>query len=395
MEWCGWETDIYDGNLDLLDSATYDRCVNSVSKAKAYWLSPQVPVARRAEDSRPLRSAQHPWGVPEEGLDPPMTEAESKQMKKTNAMMQLAIDLADVGDMASALGVMQNPRNSLYWQVADILKLQQARAAARVGWKMADWDTCTMGGVRARKMRLLTSSDLLQETIDGHVCRHSHHPSEWTPVKLEGKMFWPSQEEQEQTAEFCWNAAVALSWELALRGQKMRIPGSPGTPVFEPLTTGNKVALLRLLCGRMAGRMLRDWGVPTLGLQLGMRIPACEQGLPPVVSVQDLIDDKEWHSKIKDRIVYFGGGSVCLGLRRSEWANPFVAGKDGGNAEVVLRWGQQFLAQGISQAVSQLKQLQDKVIVSDCGLGLPCHAKLAASLFQHYCVKIPAGRPGP
>ena len=132
--------------------------------------------------------------------------------------------------------------------------------------------------------------------------------------------------------------------------------------------------------------MLRDWGIPTLGLQLGMRIPPGERGLLAVLSVQDLIKDKQWFGRVKDKLVYFGDGCIRLGLRRGTWSNPYQQGKDGGNHEVVLRWGASFLSNGSAVVVEQLRTLEGKILVCDCGLGTPCHARMASAMYQYYCV---------
>ena len=63
----------------------------------------------------------------------------------------------------------------------------------------------------------------------------------------DGKAQYPTAAEQAYTGQFVWNCAVALSWELAVGGWKLKVPGAPGVPVLPPVTTGSKAALLQLL----------------------------------------------------------------------------------------------------------------------------------------------------
>ena len=119
-------------------------------------------------------------------------------------------------------------------------------------------------------------------------------------------------------------------------------------------TTGNKSALLQLLSGRSALRIIQDLAVPMYGLQLGLYPPSCERGLLPVRTTDELIADADLWQIVKPNAVYCGNGCVRLALRRTAWANDYRTGKDGGNFEVMLRYGLKFLEQGTAAVVTQL-----------------------------------------
>ena len=89
---------------------------------------------------------------------------------------------------------------------------------------------------------------------------------------------------------------------------------------------------------------------------------------------------------MKDKLAYFGDGCIRLGLRRGTWSNPYQQGKDGGNHEVVLRWGASFMSNGLAVVVEQLRTLEGRILVCDCGLATPCHARMASAMYQYYCV---------
>ena len=95
----------------------------------------------------------------------------------------------------------------------------------------------------------------------------------------EGRARCPTAAEQAYTGQFTWSCTVALSWELAVSRWKLEVPGTPGVPVLPPVATGNKAALLQLLSIRseMAVKLVTDWAVPMVGMQLNMARPEREE----------------------------------------------------------------------------------------------------------------------
>jgi hypothetical protein len=105
--------------------------------------------------------------------------------------------------------------------------------------------------------------------------------------------------------------------------------------------------------------------------------------------VDDLCQNLEQWEQLREKSVYFGEGCIKLGLKKSEWQNDFKEGRDGGNFEVMIRFGIQLLHQGMAVAVGRLKNLKGKNLVTDARRGDPCHAKLVSALYQHYCYSVP------
>ena len=58
---------------------------------------------------------------------------------------------------------------------------------------------------------------------------------------------------------------------------------------------------------------------------------------------------------VKPNPMYCGNGCVRLALRRTAWANDYRAGKDGGNFEVLVRYGLMLLEQGTSAVAAKLR----------------------------------------
>ena len=92
----------------------------------------------------------------------------------------------------------------------------------------------------------------------------------------------------------------------------------------------------------------------------------------------------------KAEVVHCGDSCVKLALRKTEWANPFKEGRDGGNFEVMIRFGLQALDLGAAELVKRLRKLEGKQLVSDQSRGEPCHAKLLSAMHQHYVHLVPA-----
>ena len=133
-----------------------------------------------------------------------------------------------------------------------------------------------------------------------------------------------------------------------------------------------------------AVRMLQEWAVPMVGIQLGMRKPSSEAALLAVYEVDQLCRDEGLWKDVRGKAVYCGDGCIKLSLRKTAWANQFREGKDGGNWEVTLRYGMQALSQPSGKMVDSLRELSDEVLISDKPMNEPCHAKLLSAMHQYY-----------
>ena len=173
----------------------------------------------------------------------------------------------------------------------------------------------------------------------------------------------------------------------------MRIPGCPGACPIPPQSQGDKSALMLLLTGRPALRILKEWAIPMYAMQLGLPIPAFETNLLPVLSTESIMRDLSQWPTIQSRAVYFGEGCPSLRLRPGEWRNPYQTTDASVAWECVIRFGLKFLEQGTSSTVERLRCLQGKILVTDTELGSPCHAKLVSAMYQYFVHKVPLTRP--
>ena len=399
MAWCGWKVRVVDKEMgnDLADTEVVEEAANAVANSQAYWITLPFGIWSRtreihlvgegaAEGPKTLRSEAEPRGIAEHKFYPPLCPREKATLQEDNELISTTFALCNVGNIADSIRNVENPKRSLLWNFEEADELETGNPS----WSAAVFDSCTQGGIRKRGQRVVTRSPLLKNTLDGHLCRHTHHPDEWEFTTEDGRVQHPSAAEQAYTGQFVWNCAVALSWELAVRGWKLKVPGTPGVPVLPPVKTGNKAALWRLLSigNEVAVKMITDWAIPMFGMQLGMAMP--EQKLLIVHSTEELCEDPELWERVRAKAVYCGDGCVKLALRKTEWTNPFKEGRDGGNFEVMIRFGLQFLDLGTAELVKRLSRLKGKQLVSDQRRGEPCHAKLLSALYQHYVHLRPA-----
>ena len=290
MSWCGWEVRFVDKEQgsDLTDTEVATEAANAVAKSQAYWITLACSTLSRAGEipmteegarkgPRALRSEAEPWGIAEHKFYPLLSPREKAILREGNELIVTTFELCDVGNMANSIGNVENPKRSILWNFKESDKLEKGDPS----WDAAVFDNCTQGGIRKKGQRVITRSPLLKDTLDGHLCRHTHHPNEWRPKMEDGRVQCPKPAEKAYTGQFVWNCAVALSWELAVGGWKLKVPGTPGAPVLPPVTTGNKAALWHLLSirGDAAIKMIKDWAVPMFGMQLNMTTPEREEGL--------------------------------------------------------------------------------------------------------------------
>ena len=158
----------------------------AVANSQAYWIALTCARLSRAREipmpegkgkgrgPRPLRTEAEPWGIPEKKFLPPMKSREKALLRESNELVVTSFELCDVGNMANSIGNLEKPKRSILWNFKEAEKLEKGDPA----WDAAVFDNCAMGGIRKKSQRVITRSPLLKDTLDGHVCRHTHHPEE-------------------------------------------------------------------------------------------------------------------------------------------------------------------------------------------------------------------------
>ncbi|CAE7396468.1 unnamed protein product [Symbiodinium sp. CCMP2592] len=233
-------------------------------------------IPRSFEDGRPaprpLRSASCPEGLG--GL----SKAEQERVDKDNRACSFVLDAIQHAAEKGVGSVRENPANSLRW-----LLPQEVQSFQSGLWQDKHYDACCWGGARYKRQR-----HNLQEIADWPAiqCHHIHGKGEWDPQSVDGKHWFPSQEEAEYTAPLAFAIAVSASWWAARVGRaKLAVPRMP-----VPGCVGRREAWTSF-----DPRALRAWVMAPLAISLGLtprrtnRIPQrravaeiqCEDGLLP------------------------------------------------------------------------------------------------------------------
>ncbi|CAE7363164.1 unnamed protein product, partial [Symbiodinium sp. CCMP2592] len=216
-------------------------------------------IPRSFEDGRPaprpLRSASCPEGLG--GL----SKSEQERVDKDNRACSFVLDAIQQAAEKGVGSVRENPANSLHW-----LLPQEVQSFQSGLWQDKHYDACCWGGARYKRQRFRRN---LQEIADWPAiqCHHIHGKGEWDPQSVDGKHWFPSQEEAEFTAPLAFAIAVSASWWAARVGRaKLAVPRMP-----VPGCVGRREAWTSF-----DPRALRAWAMAPLAISLGLT-PPCEE----------------------------------------------------------------------------------------------------------------------
>lgn len=143
---------------------------------------------------KPLRSDKHPRGLPGlSGLDKHKTETANIAYSQTAILARM---LHGWGITIS----IENPLNSLFWKVPDIVQLLQDI----VGYDKV-FDHCCHGGLRDKSTMWWSNKDwfvALAQRCDG-----SHQHAKWNPQLVNGKLEFPTHQEASYPILLCQRLA--------------------------------------------------------------------------------------------------------------------------------------------------------------------------------------------
>ncbi|CAE7815841.1 unnamed protein product [Symbiodinium sp. CCMP2592] len=236
--------------------------------------------------------------------------------------------------------VRENPANSLHW-----LLPQEVQSFQSGLWQDKHYDTCCWGGARYKRQRLRHN---LQEIADWPAiqCHHIHGKGEWDPQSLDGKHWFPSQEEAEYTAPLAFAIAVSASWWAARVGRaKLAVPRMP-----VPGCVGKHgLASIR-----------EHWAMAPLALSLGLT-PPCDEEANRIPQRRAVAEIQREDGSLPPGAIYVGQGHHSHRLPRTKWAAPMVAGHDCPFDEFLPRYVQHIK----DNLGDQLPELFGKTLVVD------------------------------
>ena len=366
---CGWSVEAYDWELsrdhDLTSPQLQKRLLNEKDNVDAVMKAMECSTLSRARDipipghpnaPPPLRSHEKPMGL--EGL----SRKDDVRVEVANSLIKFMATLADqVADAGGAV-VGENPQNSWYWTILELIrKFDGAK------WYDTLYAACAMGGARHKRQKI--RHNVREVCKIRSQCHHVHDADEWKPTQPnpDEPNYWcyPSKAEAEYTAELAWAIAIALSWWVMRTGrvklglQNLRMP--------EPQETGDRTQYLQ-----WDDNVLRKGAMEIVGYRCGVE-PVNLWGFqcPKRVCIYDL---EEW----PENGLYIGMGNPAWRLERSAWATCMRPGPDGSPEECVRAFAEELREGNWHEAVGEL---EGKTLVCECKLGYPCHGEALVLLW--------------
>ena len=207
---------------DLNDRSQFDALVEFIrlEKHRIIWVhfAPSCGTASRARERplkslekkgyripKPLRSDEFPLGVPGlQGTDKYRTETANSTYART---AELATMLHEWGITIS----IENPLNSIFWLVPDIVTL-----LSHVAGFETVFDHCCHGGMRDKSTMWWSNKDRflsLSQRCDG-----SHNHAKWNPQLIDGKLVFPTHQEASYPILLCQRLASIIKEQALSMG---------------------------------------------------------------------------------------------------------------------------------------------------------------------------------
>ena len=247
---------------DLNNRSQFDALVEftRLEKHRIIWVhfAPSCGTASRARERplkslekkgyripKPLRSDEFPLGVPGlQGTDKHRTETANITYSRT---AELATLLDEWGITIS----IENPLNSIFWLVPDIVAL-----LSRVAGFETVFDHCCHGGLRDKSTMWWSNKDWflpLSQRCDG-----SHTHAKWNPQLVDGKLVFPTHQEASYPILLCQRLASIV------KEQAMSMGAHPIDDLQQQLATtsssGHRFILGMLPRGKKFKPLVSEYG---------------------------------------------------------------------------------------------------------------------------------------
>ena len=209
---------IHIATFDLADKQQVDRLLELLEQEKdnLVWIhfAPACGTASRARErplpkleaqgfrvAKPLRSLQHPEGVPGlKGTDKQRVEAANLVYFYTAVIVRWAVERC----IACSI---ENPQNSLFWFVPCIRKL-----LSDIPGYDCCFDNCCHGGSRKKTTRWWSTRNWFQPLAV--FCDDGHPHAPWKPTAIEGKLVYPTAQEAAYPILLCQRLAGIVKAKL-------------------------------------------------------------------------------------------------------------------------------------------------------------------------------------
>ena len=395
MLWCGWTVKVFERGLcvdelckDLADPDVQEEALQELRRAQASWsaIDPRTLVKTREaavpgqpDPPRLLRGEDDLWGA---DCCDELDEDELALLNDHNDLLNFNFTAVETvqelnrGELVH-VHVQENPKHSWLWVFEEMI-LPGIADDDQIGhpWTDTDYFTCEWGGVRRREHRLRSNCRLLEEAFrvprTAGTCSHEHSASEWEPKQsrlLPGTWFHPMTAEREYPARMVWQAAVALSWDVAAaQGFRLKLPRSPA---LEPLREDSRVSWLTLPRGSVSW-----FSMGRIGLQLQMQPPTEEGHFPLVIPAA-------FFQTAPANAVYLGSAErPALECKRVH-VNTFVATCDSAE-HATLRYMKWWLEQGEDAQLATIVDLVGKILIIEAKPGESSHGYFLAAMVSQF-----------
>jgi len=321
-------------------------------------------IPRKHADGRampsPLRTEEHPMGVPElQGHD-------KQRVAASNAAAEFVLGELRLHQSRGGCSGRENPANSLHWHTPT-----EVGMFTQGTWWDKFYDACTLQGTRRKKQRIRHDVEEIRLWPDMR-CRHLHHPQEWTPqVEEDGRTWYPSKEEAEYTACLVFHVVYSVSaWACRVGRAKMAIPRAP--PVE---CTGDRREWLQI-----DARALRGWAMIPMALAVGLDIGEITKEESRGVLPSRCVMSSKREQTLAANEVYIGHGHHTHRQRASKWASPFTVGQHGTVEECLIMYTDYISSSPLAE---EIEELVGKRLLSDTPKDMPCTADVLIAMVYY------------
>ena len=199
--------------FDILDPKDRELLYHWLESDLVAWvhLAPVCGTCSRARQirnggPRPLRSDEHPMGLPD------LAPGERQRVTLANQMYSESCSLFHFCALRGILVTMENPSNSLFWLTQPFIDLQQLVVLFH-----SDSQMCMMGGTRPKWTRLVANFSAIEEL--NVACDNSHQHQPWGKAKdAHGQEVFATSLEAEYPRRFCIALVQCILRQLQQQG---------------------------------------------------------------------------------------------------------------------------------------------------------------------------------
>ena len=173
-----------------------------------------------ARPPQPLRSSEFPLGLP----TLPADSKDSWRVRTANVLYKFSYRLLLHCCRFGIACSVENPTNSLFWQVLESFAEQENRLWPPAQLEYVDFHSCCHGGSRPKKTRLLATKGLFTQLRA--VCQKDHPHKPWSLIYRQGSTVFSTADEASYPPLLCKRMADLLLQSAQSRGFSL-VPASP------------------------------------------------------------------------------------------------------------------------------------------------------------------------